>query len=750
MSSRAVRKLQKLREQQLEPEQEESEEESPPHKRNFNAFDLLNADDNESSPEEGEEKEAESEPDFEPVPSPKPKKASKNKKKKKANRTKNRAIPDENSGDEIDRALQDLAAKDDTHIQPTRSTFPKTTNELLNTESKFLNANHEMRRLFGNVVLETFEEPNQQAGDLGSVLSGRSCPASQGRTLAGVKLRRNPLMPAKDDWPQATSGGLGMDLVVTHPHSVGDTVYSIVNTEEYQRIQNQFHICVESMDTQRMIHLLVWNPYHISTLIQVSQLAKHQGDHAVSADLLERALFTIGRSAHHTFGNALMEGRARLDFVESANRELWLAGWRYIENLGMKGTWRTAYEWSKLLLSLNNSDPYCMKLTIDQLALRGREYAHFVDLCTQTRFSEVWAHLPNIQCSLALAYLRLNKAEECRDQLTHAMSRFPWIFNKIAQELDLQPVPKYIWGSLPPDASHELLTALYIARAKDLWNTPESISLIMEVADTLSGEPKRTEYSSVTITLDMARHVILSDIQSVTTHLPREFFEIHQISSSDPLPPNGAYEDIARGDANHPEGTEEGADSGANGNVEPVVNRDHWRNLERLHQQFDDQLIYLANEGISILQQYVRVNGIDRGNWNEADITPVWGYVKVFIDIPAGMQEMIFQMMRSRSDCGPFYEVIVKEEMERFAETFHYLTHEGLEEIRQFIHLNGVDRGNWEDPTPAWEYVKSLIRMPFRTQMEVLHMISYKHDCGLLYAVAVEGEMEKLLEERQR
>ena len=123
----------------------------------------------------------------------------------------------------------------------------------------------------------------------------------------------------------------------------------------------------------------------------------------MSADLLERALFNIGRSAHSSFGNQLQQGKAKLDFLLAENRELWLVGWRYILNLGMKGTWRTAYEWAKLLLSFDTEDPYCMRLLIDQLALRGRQYEHFISLCTETIFSEKWKDLPNIQCSLSLA-----------------------------------------------------------------------------------------------------------------------------------------------------------------------------------------------------------------------------------------------------------------------------------------------------------------------------------------------------------
>jgi Protein of unknown function, DUF654. len=391
------------------------------------------------------------------------------------------------------------------------------------------------------VVLENFDQQdagsgrrrdrNRETVDLGQALTGRYSPASRGQSLAGVTLRRNVLMQGKDEWPRAPSGGLGMEIV--EKYRLGDTLYKIVHNKAYQDVQNQFDLCVESMDPQRLIHHLQYNPYHISTLLQVSEIAKHQGDHAVSADLLERALFNIGRSAHSSFNNRLKDGQARLDFLKSENRELWLVGWRYIANLGMKGTWRTAYEWAKLLLSLNDSDPYCIRLLIDHLALRGREYAQFVDMCTQTRFSRDWADLPNIQCSLVMAYLRLNRPQDCRRQLHDAMSRYPWVFNRLAQELDLSHIPKQIWGKMPPTGSHELLTELYITRAKDLWNTPEAVALIMEVADTLSGEEP---VEPPEITLDIARHVVLSDIPKVTTHLPNRFVS-GRMSSSDPLPP---------------------------------------------------------------------------------------------------------------------------------------------------------------------------------------------------------------------
>ncbi|EAL88396.1 hypothetical protein KXV27_006013 [Aspergillus fumigatus] len=698
MSSRAIRKLQKLREQELqqahlqaEQDNDESDEYEPvirPSRPKLNAFDLLNTGD------DGDE-EHESDHDIEEtvthlaedVPA-RVKSADSSKKKKKKNKKKKAAVAkvtatggapcaqSDDELDEIDRALKELAVESKgtdsqkaAAVPPENvrgASFPRTPEELLSIEPKFLNAMNEMRRLFGNVVLESFDEET----GTGRRRDRNREMVDMGRALTGTTQRRNVLMQGKDEWPRAPSGGLGMELVEKLPS--GATKYQIVHNSAYTDVQRQFDMCVESMDPQRMIHLLQYNPYHISTLLQVSEIAKHQGDHAVSADLLERALFNIGRSAHSSFGNRLKEGQAKLDFVHMANRELWLVGWRYIANLGMKGTWRTAYEWAKLLLSLNDDDPYCIRLLIDHLALRGREYAHFVDLCAQTRLSEDWAPLPNIQCSLALAYLRLNKPKECRQQLRRAMSRYPWVFCKLAQELDIQPMPKRIWGKMPPTDAHELLTELYIARAKDLWNTPEVVSLIVEIADTLPEEEEPIEPPE--ITLDIARHVVLSDIPRVTTHLPGRFVS-GRISASDPLPP---YDSEAHRQQSDPTPSYLAQ--------MPEVGRPQW--LRDLLDQLNNGALH-----------FPRFRGGDNEEIRDDDLS----------DYDQG--EAGGERRRPVADQGASLE--------------QWLLGDGMQSLQAFLNQYGVDRGNWGDVvdySPLTEYLDGLDAVqPDEARQELLH-----------------------------
>ena len=278
--------------------------------------------------------------------------------------------------------------------------------------------------------------------------------------------------------------------------------------------------------------------YHVSTLLQVSEIAKQQGDHSVSGDLLERALFTFGRSLQSSFTNALSEGKARLDFRRPENREFWLAAWRYSNNLGQRGTWRTAYEWAKLILSLDpEGDPYCVAKNLDQLALRGGQSEHYLQLSQHFFFCEdLWKCLPNVHISTSLAQYRLKQPQICRSTLTAAVKSYPWIFTRLFQELNISHIPKSIWGSTARTDRERLDSELYVHNAKDIWSTPEAIAFLAEVVESA---PSNTSppLMDTPISLDEARHVLLSGIPTLINFIPRNFTTM-QTTSSDPLAPS--------------------------------------------------------------------------------------------------------------------------------------------------------------------------------------------------------------------
>lgn len=581
MSSRALRKLQREQEEQRRlaaaqaaetPAEEESEEDSQPTRaaQPKNAFDMLEevvedeSDDvttGVATPATDSTQPEHSTSIARPTSTSRSKKKKKKSKKKPKETPEKPSKPESESGDEVDRALKALALRPRPQDSAsgeaisTRSWESEAT-KLLGVETRNLNPINEMKSLFGNVAVEEQEsrssrnprqrDVNEQGGmDLGTALLGRNNVASRRKELGVLASRRNCLMRGKEEWPLASSGGLSMENI-PDPASF-EKKYNILHNRVYNESQWNFRMAVESMDPQRMMSLLLMSPYHIASLLQVAEIAKHQGDHSVSGDLLERALYTFGKSVHSSFPAAMKDGTARVPFDKPSNRELYLAIWRYIRNLEMRGTFKTAFEWAKLLLQLNTlSDPYGVTLMIDQLALRGRCHDQLIALASADAYGTAWQHLPNIKISLALAFIRAKQPKEARQQLALAMTQYPYILSALASALDISPLPKALWAKLPSSDAEKLYTELYVSRAKDLWNTPETSALLVEVAETLQ------HYSAITttaptppkleISLEEARHVILLESPQLLALLPRNFTRM-ATTGYDPLPPPASDED---------------------------------------------------------------------------------------------------------------------------------------------------------------------------------------------------------------
>lgn len=205
----------------------------------------------------------------------------------------------------------------------------------------------------------------------------------------------------------------------------------------------------------------------------------------------------------------------------------------------MKGTYRTAFEWAKLLLSLDPKyDPYCMRWMIHHLALRAHEFQWLLDFAA-SRNVPVWAETINYaKPSFALAAQQLKDGAKCRSILSDCMTQVPWLFTRLCKEIDLD-APKSIWGAEPATNSDRLFTEMYILQAKDLWNTPEATSLLMEVAHTIENpdHSKTPLLSDLKMDIDVVRFVYLDNRRELMSLVPSNILHRSNNSDSDPLPP---------------------------------------------------------------------------------------------------------------------------------------------------------------------------------------------------------------------
>jgi hypothetical protein len=284
MSSRALRKAQRQREEdnnKLEWKNIRTEEEISEDDRTVrtkpNPFTMLDEDNTDSEEDTQQEHEGnlleQETAEEESTPKASASKSKKKKKKKGKGKAVTTSITTVEEFDEIDKALHSLDLATPTTTGPSNqvgvhSELGKDSERLCNIlaiDTQNLNASNEMRRLFGRVAVTTETEDQRPAGGgrrrgrgagLAGVLAGQQHPGSRG--VLGH--RKNVFIQGKDTWPQATTGGLGMEVV--EKRTDGTVLYSFVHNAAYQDVQRQFYICVASFDPERMVQLLVHNRMH--------------------------------------------------------------------------------------------------------------------------------------------------------------------------------------------------------------------------------------------------------------------------------------------------------------------------------------------------------------------------------------------------------------------------------------------------------------------------------------------------------
>ena len=564
MSSRQLRKLQKQRELEevqniVEKDSEESEDDQVPvaPKPRVSLFAALGGDDEDEAQDDDDDDDEEEEEDKrqpqedvneakQSVPTGKGKK-NKKKKKKKA-KTKTPPPHEDEDEDEIDKAIKELNIK--TSRSGGQSTGGDSTvqtrriNELLSINPYHLKVANEMKNLFGSDIIQSAEAEEEQERnrrfrgngprevDIETFLRG---PPGQPK-LPEISLRRNVFIQGREHWPKQSAGGLTMKEIKKADDGSW-TEYAYLHDKNYDATQAFFFSCVQIGDPMRMVHLLKEFPYHVSTLLQVSSVAKQDQNMALAAELCERALFTFGRVATNAFRQNIEHGRARLDFRRPENRQLWLAGYHYLKSLVRKGTYRTALEWAKLLYSLDHNDPYGMRHFIHFLAIRAREGRWLIDFVDELEKTSDNRDTVYLRQSLVLAHLQLGDTARATEELEKGMRRVPWLYCGLFQELNLDTPPS-IWGISADSNARSFWVKLYIHQAKDLWNNAQATSLLENVAkklekvDTgvLPSDDSPPDHG-------VTRLTFLEGQTSLIALAPREYLDVQPNYEFDPLPP---------------------------------------------------------------------------------------------------------------------------------------------------------------------------------------------------------------------
>ncbi|KAF9300780.1 Transcription factor 25 [Mortierella antarctica] len=494
-------------------------------------------------------------------------KSNKNKKKKGKAKT-----MEEMSVEEFEKSLQQMNQQLGTLSDAGSSSKPVAPlKQLLAVDTRFLDADAEMKKMFGARVV------NSEIKD---------------RRYAKVT-KKALLAQPRGTWPVRKASGLSMEIVDTDKENV--MTFKIAHSDSYQRTQLKFLGAVASYDPNNLVALLRESPFHIDTLLQLSEVSKHNGDNSLAGEFIEQALFAFEKSFHSLFNIA--SGSVRLSFMEVENRSFFLAIHRHIQFLGRRGCWRTAFEFNKLLLSLDPvHDELGALLSIDFYALKAQEYNYLKRLYERLQEDHGLDQLPNFAYSIAMAQFHLETAEgkdhtESSKLLQRAIVLFPMAVPLLADQggFSVESEMAYEAAFFPPTGLPKVLDLyihLFVSRNFALWKEPEvitwlksnvqtcvqtrfnnsndpvvqeaskllkeltsgtgnqtSTSILSYSADgqleSLSDNPYPSTQDPRNVSLRVCRHVLVSDFNSLARYLPQEIVTA-TMHMHDPLPPAGS------------------------------------------------------------------------------------------------------------------------------------------------------------------------------------------------------------------
>ncbi|KAH8402858.1 hypothetical protein KR222_007670 [Zaprionus bogoriensis] len=419
--------------------------------------------------------------------------------------------------------------------------------KLLAVELKHLNQQNEMRRTFGKRVVKVENK------------RGRQKPT----------LKSTYMVTAKDSWPPLTKNIITMKLLPM-PETPGTSAspkiqindednvqwFTFQHSQYYQGVQHMFLSALERIDSEFLITLIKRCPYHVDSLVQLSEVCKMTEDFALASELIERALLLMESSLHINF--SLTSGNSRLDYRRQENRAFYIVLFKHAQYLEERACCRTAFEISKLLLSLQpDVDPLAVILVIDYYALRSKQFAWLVEFFEQYNATRNLAQLPNMAYSYALALFTLyGRCDRSNEALQYALLMFPGVLRPLLDEMSVQTdkrvlASSYFFADVSGNQSPALhqLVCLYVCRAKIVWRQNDvlawlesNVNVALDRIDSKDSvvndfKEKRSLRYGGTPPRPILRHVILSDFKE---KVPLAVFvskEKQAIMTYDPLPP---------------------------------------------------------------------------------------------------------------------------------------------------------------------------------------------------------------------
>ncbi|XP_071702498.1 uncharacterized protein [Rutidosis leptorrhynchoides] len=414
-------------------------------------------------------------------------------KKKKKNKKKNKEVSS-SAGDmgSIDDILGGLSVGGNSSVGRSRVSEKKVENVngcktcVLQVDPRFLNAENELRRIFGSKVVSSFEKSNK---------AGSSRQGRPGRRVS-VTHRKTVMVTPSEHWPR-WDGSLSMELLEEkNKDRKGCNYFRYVPSATYSLAQRQYEAFQASHDLNGIASVLLHHPYHLDSLTTLADYFKFSGELQMSIDATAKSLYALECAWHPLFNP--LNGNVQLKYVHETNQPIFTALFAHMKNMDRRGCHRSALEICKLLLSLDSDDPKGALFCIDYFALRAEEYK-WLELFSEEYSSDnsLWL-FPNFSFSLAVCRFYLEREEQLKENETKATSSdlmkqalmlHPSVLKKLVAKV---PLKEQVWSKIvnhsffatddSGSASLDHLINIYVERSYIIWRLPELSNFLKDSA----------------------------------------------------------------------------------------------------------------------------------------------------------------------------------------------------------------------------------------------------------------------------
>ncbi|KAB2597960.1 transcription factor 25-like [Pyrus ussuriensis x Pyrus communis] len=280
-------------------------------------------------------------------------------------------------------------------------------------------------------VVKSFEKHERSGGSSRRVRGGRRAANIPRKTI---------LVTASEHWGH-WGGSFSMEFlqVIDGYHHV-----RYVHSSSYLQAQRAFEAAKAIHDIDGIASILLYNPYHLDSLITMAEYYKFSGEHQISAELISKCLYALECACNPMF--TPLQGNCQLKYSHETNKSLFTVPFTHMRNMDRRGCHRSALEVCKLLLSLDSDDPMGAMFCIDYFSSRAEEYAWLERFSEEYKSDNSLWLFPNFSYSLAICHFYLEKEESSKaDLMKQALMLHPSVLKKLVEKV---PLKDKVWAQI--------------------------------------------------------------------------------------------------------------------------------------------------------------------------------------------------------------------------------------------------------------------------------------------------------------